>query len=44
VATNIAGDHRKEFEVTVHGTLKKWWVQYIWNYPGLYSSSNSDGS
>lgn len=23
VATNIAGDHRKEFEVTIHGTLKK---------------------
>lgn len=23
VATNTAGDHKKEFEVTVHGMLKK---------------------
>lgn len=29
VATNIAGDRRKEFEVTVHGTLMTRWVRYI---------------
>lgn len=29
VATNIAGDHKKEFEVTVHGMLKKRPEHYI---------------
>lgn len=35
VATNIAGDNKKEFEVTVHGMSRKAWAHCVLNYSGF---------